>query len=89
LEIGPAQIELGKRPKLEYQIVAAFHAQVLTVQQAEPETACCYCCGEKKLMQCMAKCRRCSAVECIETLELNTSARGIYQPSAVQSLSMV
>lgn len=36
----PAQIELGKRPKLEYQIVAAFHAQVLaTVQEAEPETA--------------------------------------------------
>ncbi len=36
----PAQIELGKRPKLEYQIVAAFHAQVLaTVQGAEPETA--------------------------------------------------
>lgn len=36
----PAQIELGKRPKLEYQIVAAFHALVLaTVQEAEPEAA--------------------------------------------------
>jgi len=36
----PAQIELGKRPKLEYQIVAAFHAQVLaTVRAAEPSTA--------------------------------------------------
>lgn len=36
----PAQIELGKRPKLEYQVVAAFHALVLTtVQEAEPETA--------------------------------------------------
>ena len=36
----PAQIELGKRPKLEYQIVAAYNAQVLTaVQAAEPETA--------------------------------------------------
>lgn len=36
----PAQIELGKRPKLEYQIVAAFHAQVLAaVQGAEPDTA--------------------------------------------------
>ena len=36
----PAQIELGKRPKLEYQIVAAFHAQVLaTVQAAQPSTA--------------------------------------------------
>jgi uncharacterized protein len=36
----PVNIELGKRPKLEYQTVAAFHAQVLAmVQQAEPETA--------------------------------------------------
>lgn len=36
----PAQIELGKRPKLEYQIVAAFHAQVLaTIQGTELETA--------------------------------------------------
>lgn len=36
----PAQIELGKRPKLEYQIVAAFHAQVLaTIQGTESETA--------------------------------------------------
>ncbi len=35
-----AQIELGKRPKLEYQIVATFHAQALaTVQEAQPETA--------------------------------------------------
>ncbi|MER3494008.1 MAG: hypothetical protein C4323_17920 [Mastigocladus sp. ERB_26_2] len=35
----PVNIELGKRPKLEYQTVAAFHAQVLAmVQQAEPET---------------------------------------------------
>ncbi|WP_414528285.1 TM0106 family RecB-like putative nuclease [Nodularia chucula] len=36
----PANIELGKRPKQEYQIVAAFHAQVLTKVQAKiPETA--------------------------------------------------
>ena len=36
----PASIELGKRPKQEYQVIAAFHAQVLaTVQQAELETA--------------------------------------------------
>ncbi len=36
----PAQIELGKRPKLEYQIVAAFHAQVLAaLQGASPKTA--------------------------------------------------
>jgi uncharacterized protein len=36
----PAQIELGKRPKLEYQIVAAFHAQVLaTVQGVQPDIA--------------------------------------------------
>jgi len=43
----PAQIELGKRPKLEYQIVAAFHAQVLaTVQAAEPDTAG-YCCANR------------------------------------------
>jgi uncharacterized protein len=36
----PAQIEFGKRPKLEYQIVAAFHAQVLgMVQGTTPERA--------------------------------------------------
>jgi predicted RecB family nuclease len=36
----PANIELGKRPKQEYQVVAAFHAQVLaTVQGVIPETA--------------------------------------------------
>ncbi len=36
----PAQIELGKRPKLEYQIVAAYNAQVLaSVQAADPNTA--------------------------------------------------
>ena len=36
----PAQIELGKRPKLEYQIVATFHAQVLAqVQLATPDIA--------------------------------------------------
>ncbi|WP_026732919.1 TM0106 family RecB-like putative nuclease [Fischerella sp. PCC 9605] len=36
----PVSIELGKRPKQEYQVVAAFHAQVLaTVQQVEPQSA--------------------------------------------------
>jgi len=36
----PAQIELGKRPKLEYQVVAAYNAQVLAaVQGADPPTA--------------------------------------------------
>ncbi|MBW4615502.1 MAG: TM0106 family RecB-like putative nuclease [Desmonostoc vinosum HA7617-LM4] len=36
----PASIELGKRPKQEYQVVAAFHAQVLaTVQGVAPKTA--------------------------------------------------
>jgi predicted RecB family nuclease len=36
----PFNIELGKRPKHEYQITAAFHAYVLaTVQQVELETA--------------------------------------------------
>jgi predicted RecB family nuclease len=36
----PVSIELGKRPKQEYQVVAAYHAQILaTVQQAQPETA--------------------------------------------------
>ena len=36
----PAQIELGKRPKLEYQIVAAFHAQVLAaLQESVPDIA--------------------------------------------------
>ncbi|MDF5734616.1 MULTISPECIES: TM0106 family RecB-like putative nuclease [unclassified Nostoc] len=36
----PASIELGKRPKQEYQVVAAFHTQVLaTVQDLTPEIA--------------------------------------------------
>ncbi|MEH2261545.1 TM0106 family RecB-like putative nuclease [Nostoc sp.] len=36
----PASIELGKRPKQEYQVVAAFHTQVLaTVQGVVPDTA--------------------------------------------------
>ncbi|WP_017315518.1 TM0106 family RecB-like putative nuclease [Mastigocladopsis repens] len=36
----PGNIELGKRPKQEYQVVAAFHAYVLaTVQQIDVETA--------------------------------------------------
>jgi predicted RecB family nuclease len=36
----PVDIELGKRPKQEYQVVVAYHAQILaTVQQAQPETA--------------------------------------------------
>ncbi|MCV3216087.1 TM0106 family RecB-like putative nuclease [Plectonema radiosum NIES-515] len=36
----PTTIELGKRPKQEYQVSAAFHAQVLgTVQGVEPEAA--------------------------------------------------
>lgn len=37
---APAEIELGKRPKLEYQIKVTFHSQVLaTVQEAAPATA--------------------------------------------------
>lgn len=36
----PAQIELGKRPKLEYQIIATFHALVLSqIQSATPDIA--------------------------------------------------
>ena len=36
----PVNIELGKRPKQEYQVVTAFHAQVLgTVQGITPSTA--------------------------------------------------
>ncbi|MBE9006909.1 TM0106 family RecB-like putative nuclease [Fortiea sp. LEGE XX443] len=36
----PASMELGKRPKQEYQAVAAFHAQVLAnVQGVTPDTA--------------------------------------------------
>lgn len=36
----PVSIELGKRSKQEYQVGAAFNAQILaTVQQAEPDTA--------------------------------------------------
>jgi uncharacterized protein len=36
----PANIELGKRPKQEYQVTAAFHAKVLgIVQEVAPETA--------------------------------------------------
>jgi len=37
---APVNIELGKRPKQEYQVVAAFHAQVLaTVQGVAPGSA--------------------------------------------------
>lgn len=36
----PAQIELGKRPKLEYQIIAAYNAHVLgQIQGIQPKTA--------------------------------------------------
>ncbi len=36
----PARVELGKRPKQEYQVIAAFYAFVLAaVQQVESETA--------------------------------------------------
>ncbi|MFB2924003.1 MULTISPECIES: TM0106 family RecB-like putative nuclease [Aerosakkonema] len=36
----PLDIELGKRAKLDYQIIAAFHAQVLAqLQEAMPETS--------------------------------------------------
>ena len=36
----PTDIKLSKRPKLEYQIVAAFHAQILaSIQEVLPETA--------------------------------------------------
>ena len=37
---APANIELGKRPKQEYQVVVAFHAHVLTqYQQSEVDSA--------------------------------------------------
>lgn len=36
----PADIELGKRPKQEYQVISAFHAEILaTVQETPPPTA--------------------------------------------------
>ncbi len=36
----PTDVKLSKRPKLEYQIVAAFHAQILeSIQAVLPETA--------------------------------------------------
>jgi uncharacterized protein len=36
----PARVELGKRPKQEYQVIAAFYAFVLAaVQQVEPQSA--------------------------------------------------
>ncbi|NEO58192.1 MAG: TM0106 family RecB-like putative nuclease [Okeania sp. SIO3B5] len=36
----PTDIKLSKRPKLEYQIVATFHAQILaSIQEVWPETA--------------------------------------------------
>lgn len=36
----PARVELGKRPKQEYQVIAAFYAFVLAaVQQIEPQSA--------------------------------------------------
>lgn len=37
----PTTIELGKRPKQEYQVIAAYHAELLRIVQfAEPTTAC-------------------------------------------------
>ncbi len=88
----PAQIELGKRPKLEYQIVAAFHAQVLaTVQQAEPETAWlllrrkeAYAVYLPKWIPQMQRKRR-----VYSNFRINPSAGSIHQPSAVQPLSVV
>ncbi|MBD2252883.1 TM0106 family RecB-like putative nuclease [Nostoc parmelioides] len=36
----PVDIELGKRPKQEYQVVTAFHAQILArVQEVQPQNA--------------------------------------------------
>lgn len=69
----PAQIELGKRPKLEYQIVAAFHAQVLAkVQAAEPDIAWLLLRGREayavNLWKWMPQMQR-TLEECIQTLE--------------------
>lgn len=37
----PTTIELGKRPKQEYQVIAAYHAELLRIVQfVEPTTAC-------------------------------------------------
>ncbi len=68
----PAQIELGKRPKLEYQIVAAFHAQVLaTVQGASPDIAWLLLRRKEAYLVSLAKWMpqmQRSLYECIQTL---------------------
>ena len=69
----PAQIELGKRPKLEYQIVAAFHAQVLATVQGElPSTAWLLLRRQEgyavNLAKAVPQMQR-SLEECIDTLE--------------------
>lgn len=68
----PAQIELGKRPKLEYQIVAAFHAQVLaTVQGVSPDIAWLLLRRKEAYLVNIAKWMpqmRRSLSECIQTL---------------------
>ena len=69
----PFQVELGKRPKREYQIVAAFHAQVLAASQgASLETAWlllrrdeAYAVNLSKWVPQMQR----SLDECIQTLE--------------------
>ena len=68
----PAQIELGKRPKLEYQIVATFHAQVLAqVQFATPNIAWLLLRRKEAYLVSLAKWMpqmQRSLYECIQTL---------------------
>jgi predicted RecB family nuclease len=72
----PVNIELGKRPKQEYQTVAAFHTQVLAmVQQAEPEVPWLILRGKETrypvdLMKAMPQMHR-ILWELIQTLETN------------------
>ncbi len=72
----PVNIELGKRPKQEYQTVAAFHAQILAmVQQAAPETPWLILRGKEvrhpvDLMKAMPQMHR-ILWELIQTLEIN------------------
>ena len=73
----PTRVELGKRPKQEYQVIAAFYAFVLAaVQQVEPETAWLMLRGkETKYNVDLAKwIPRMQEIldECIETLHLAT-----------------
>jgi predicted RecB family nuclease len=74
----PATIELGKRPKQEYQIVAAYHAQVLgIVQEVQPEVAYLMLRGKEANypvdLQRWAVGMQRILLECVESMESSTA----------------